>query len=394
VDVLHWMSRAALEMIGQSGLGYSFDPLVEGTPPHPFCGAAKAFAPTVSSLAFEIQYLLPIIVKTGFPRFWRWLVDHAPSRRLRAMRDMVDTWDQTTKEILQLKTKALMEGDESLANQIGQAKDLLSILMKANMETSEKDKLTDKEVLGHVSNPISIDSIDTSPTHQLTFVFAATDTTSNALSRTLHTLALHPEAQERLRAEVVEARQAHNGDIPYDNLVSLPFLDAVCRETLRLHAPVPRASRISRQDILLPLSTPIKGVDGREMESILVPRDTKILISILNANRDPLLWGPDSLEWKPERWLGPLPEALHEAHMPGIYSHLLTFLGGGRACIGFKFSQLEMKVILSTFISQFRFYPPKKEIVWQMGDITTPTLRDSPKMPQLPLVVELVNTKA
>lgn len=67
-----------------------------------------------------------------------------------------------------------------------------------------------------------------------TFIFAATDTTSNALSRTLHVLALHPEAQERLRAEVTEARKVHNGDIPYDNLVSLPFLDSVCRETLRL----------------------------------------------------------------------------------------------------------------------------------------------------------------
>ena len=67
-----------------------------------------------------------------------------------------------------------------------------------------------------------------------TFAFAATDTTSNALSRTLHILALHPEIQERLRAEVGQARKAHEGDVPYDDLVSLPFMDAVCRETLRL----------------------------------------------------------------------------------------------------------------------------------------------------------------
>ncbi|KAG5730701.1 hypothetical protein E4T56_gene4049 [Termitomyces sp. T112] len=76
--------------------------------------------------------------------------------------------------------------------------------------------------------------------------------------------------------------------------------------------------------------------------------------------------------------------------MPGIYSHLLTFLGGGRACMGFKFSQLEMKVVLSTLISQFRFYPPRKEIAWQMTVITTPTVKDSPETPQLPLIVELV----
>ncbi|KAG6868481.1 hypothetical protein C0993_002246 [Termitomyces sp. T159_Od127] len=222
------------------------------------------------------------------------------------------------------------------------------------------------------------------------FTFAATDTTSNALSRTLHLLAFHPETQERLRAEVLEAHKLHNGDIPYDTLVSLPFLDAVCRETLRLHPPVPKVTRICRRDTVLPLLTPIKGVDGHDMKSILVPKDTTIFIAILNANRDPLLWGPDSLEWTPDRWLSPLPEALHEAHMPGIYSHLLTFLGGGRACIGFKFSQLEMKVVLSTLVSQFRFYPPKKEISWKFGVITTPTLEDSPETPQLPLIVELV----
>ncbi|KAG6887811.1 hypothetical protein C0995_012548 [Termitomyces sp. Mi166 len=362
IDILHWMSRAALEMIGQSGLGYSFDSLEEGTMPHPFTQAAKAFAPAMMKMVIEREYLLPTLVKIGSPRFRRWVVDHFPYRNLHEIRDIVDTWDRTTIKIFEGKKQALEEGDEVLAKQIGQAKDLLSILMKANMEASEKDRFS--------------------------FAFAATDTTSNALSRILHLLALHPEVQERLRAEVTEARKAHDGgDVPYDDLVLLPFMDAVCRETLRL----------ARQDIVLPLSTPIKGVDGREMDSILVPKDTKVFVGILAANRDPLLWGSDSLEWKPGRWLAPLPDALHEAHMPGIYSHLcaflmlLTFIGGGRACIGFKFSQLEMKVVLSTLISRFRFYPPEKEIVWRMTEITSPALKESLGIPQLPLKMELVD---
>ncbi|KAG6907131.1 hypothetical protein DXG01_010435 [Tephrocybe rancida] len=225
-----------------------------------------------------------------------------------------------------------------------------------------------------------------------TFTFAATDTTSNALSRTIHLLASHPQVQERLRTELLEARRAHGGDIPYDDLVALPFMDAICRETLRLHAPVSKIIRVAQQDIVLPLSTPIRGIDGTEMYSILVPKNTKIIIAILNANKDPLLWGPDTLEWKPERWLAPLPEAVQEAPMAGIYSHLLTFLGGGRACIGFKFSQLEMKVVLSGLISQFRFFPPEKEIEWQMRSIATPTLKEFPEKCQLPLKMELINS--
>ena len=61
------------------------------------------------------------------------------------------------------------------------------------------------------------------------------DTTSNALSRTLQLLAAHPHIQERLRQEITNALEDNGGqDFSYDELVSLPFLDAVCRETLRL----------------------------------------------------------------------------------------------------------------------------------------------------------------
>ena len=68
------------------------------------------------------------------------------------------------------------------------------------------------------------------------------DTTSNGLSRILHVLAGNPDAQNKLRAEIAEARatvgEGSNLDIPYDDLVKLPYLDAVCRENLRLYAPV------------------------------------------------------------------------------------------------------------------------------------------------------------
>ena len=58
------------------------------------------------------------------------------------------------------------------------------------------------------------------------------DTTSNALAMTLHLLAQHPDVQDNLRNEVLEA--SNGEDLDYDTLVGLPYLDAVCRETLRL----------------------------------------------------------------------------------------------------------------------------------------------------------------
>ena len=61
------------------------------------------------------------------------------------------------------------------------------------------------------------------------------DTTSNALSIILHQLAKHPEAQAKLRQEILDAQ--NGGDLSYDHLIDLPYLDAVCRETLRVYVP-------------------------------------------------------------------------------------------------------------------------------------------------------------
>jgi len=103
------------------------------------------------------------------------------------------------------------------------------------------------------------------------------------------------------------------------------------------------------------------------------------------------MWGPDVYEWKPERWLNPLPESVTNARIPGVYSHLLTFNGGGRSCIGFKFSQLEMKVILVLLLEKLEFSLSDKNIVWQMTPIVTPNVDMESTIPTLPMKLSLVN---
>ncbi|RDB26333.1 hypothetical protein Hypma_006808 [Hypsizygus marmoreus] len=371
IDMLRWMTRIALELIGRSGLGYSFDSLVDDSDVHPYSVSVKELIPTAFTLFAPRAYLLPTLVKIGTPKFRRLVIDMLPFwKNLRKLRDIVDISHNTSVKIFEEKKALQEEGEEKL---LGQGKDIISILMKANIEASSEDRLPDSEVLAQIS----------------TLTFAAMDTTSNALSRILHLLATHPKVQDKLRAEVKAARE-QGGDLPYDEISSLPFLDAVCRETLRLYPPFSNILRTTRQSVILPLSTPVKGIDGREMHEITLPSNTNIIISVLNSNRDPALWGPDSYEWKPERWLSPLPEALVNAHIPGIYSHLMTFLGGGRACIGFKFSQLEMKVVLSVLVSSFRFLPSDKEIFWEMSNIASPTVKGGGSAPQLPLEVAMV----
>ena len=71
-----------------------------------------------------------------------------------------------------------------------------------------------------------------------TFIFAGVDTTSNAVSRVLHMLCQHHDVQDKLRAEIHAAIEHYGVEIPYDELSALSYLDAVCRETLRVFAPV------------------------------------------------------------------------------------------------------------------------------------------------------------
>ncbi|KAF9448714.1 cytochrome P450, partial [Macrolepiota fuliginosa MF-IS2] len=381
VDILHWITRTALELIGQSGMGYSFDTLSDDRDTHPYSVSVKKFVPLSGGPMgfFANQFVFPFAAKFNLPRLKRFLVECLPFQRIRELTKVIDIMHHTSRDIISAKKKALASSDPEVVAEMTSKKDIISILMRANAAASEEDRLTDEEVLGQITKR-----------HLRTFVFAGMDTTSSALSRTLWLLATHQDVQRKLREEIREAQE--DGQLSYDQLVFLPYLDAVCRETLRVYPPVNLAPvRTARQDMMLPLSKPILDSTGKEVSEIFIPNGTNIVISLLGANCSPDLWGPDSYEWKPERWLSPLPKAVEEAHMPGIYSHLMTFLGGGRACIGFKFSQLEMKVVLSVLLSSFNFTMAGKEISWKMNGIAGPAVAgEDERQQQLPLLMSLV----
>ncbi|OCH89968.1 cytochrome P450 [Obba rivulosa] len=368
IDMMQWMTRTALEMIGQVGLGYSFDPLVEDKP-NDYGTAMKSLIPTLDKLLFE-RLPLPILVKIGPGWLRRRLVELIPIRPVKDWINIVDTMESNARQVCDGKRRAIEKGDIA---QLGAGQDILTRLLQANMSASDEDRVDDDEIVAHMS----------------TLVFAATDTTTSSLARLLHLLAERPEVQDRLRQEYLKACQG--GDAPsFDELMELPLLDAVCRETLRLYPPFSIFVRTAREDMVLPLSGPIRGRDGDMINEIPIPKNTDVYIGILQSNRNSALWGPDAAEWKPERWLSPLPEAIVNAHIPGVYANLLTFFGGGRSCVGFKFSQLEMKVVLTTLLERFTFSKGDAPLYWNMVFLAYPSAhRDDPK-PSLPLRVNRV----
>ena len=169
---------------------------------------------------------------------------------------MVDLIHNTSREVYEVKKAALIQGEEIVAKQVGDGKDMMTVLRKClflaffflllrvthpfsvrvNASAKESDRLPESEVYGQMTYVYRRQTLfitDRKRPFHSTLTFAAHDTTSSALARMLHVLAIHQDAQSMLRNEVTAAR-LERGDLSYNDLMTLPYLDAVVRETLRL----------------------------------------------------------------------------------------------------------------------------------------------------------------
>ena len=65
----------------------------------------------------------------------------------------------------------------------------------------------------------------------------------------------------------------------------------------------------------MPLQEPIRGTDGNLIHEIVVRKGTTVMCGLRACNTNKAIWGDDALEWKPERWLTPLPRTVDQAHI-------------------------------------------------------------------------------
>lgn len=147
LNIGNWLHRCALELIGQGGLGYSFDPLTEERPDE-YAVALKEFTSVSSHQSKLDQWLInslrPALFSLAFPRLiwyklrplleliptsWqRWAVEHTPSKRVQHVKNICDTLSRSSSSVLNMKKNALKAGEESVVKQVGEGKDILSVL--------------------------------------------------------------------------------------------------------------------------------------------------------------------------------------------------------------------------------------------------------------------------
>ncbi|KAJ7188927.1 cytochrome P450 [Mycena filopes] len=361
LNLHYWSSRLTLELVSQASFERSLDPLDSEDTAHPYTIALRAMLPAALPLSV-LRITIPWLRYFGPASFRRWLVHSLPWPALNDMGKIVDVIYNTA--ISTYNEKKAIDIDDP------NRKDVLSVLLAANKRAAAEDRLTEYEVISQMG----------------TITAAAHDTTPNALARVFWHLGRDQKVQETLRDEIQKANLDVNGDAArlYDELMALPYLDAVIRESFRLDSPVSMLQRRANIDTTIPLWKPIIGVDGEEVTALNVAAGTDFVLVIPPTHRDPEIWGEDALEFKPERWMSPLPDSVADAALPGIYNQILPFGGGYKACIGYKYAELQMKVTLYTLVSAFKFEPSGDEIYWNMHMVATPSIKGV-KGSQLPM---------
>jgi len=124
--MFRWVTRTALELIGQSGLGYSFDPLTENhDTANPYAQAIKKLSPGIVHLALYRQ-LFPFIVKITSAKVREFVMNLLPWKNLHELRDVTNILHAMSCEVLAARRLVLDNSDGSATEEEG--KDIMSIL--------------------------------------------------------------------------------------------------------------------------------------------------------------------------------------------------------------------------------------------------------------------------
>lgn len=381
LDCYHWFFRVALDAIGVGGFGRNY-----GSIHNEEQGIARVFSvwSANESQDFSISTLLYRIMSILLPPSAKKL-PLVSTKRQAVLEDMRVALDEDAKQMCEERKEWLASGGD-----VGEdsKKDLFTILMKGNLETSasSKDKLTDDEVFAQIK----------------TFIFAGHETSSTGLSWTFHLLAQHPAIQDRLRAEILGAKAAAEergrDAIDPEDLYALPLLDAVLRESLRVRPPIPGRSFVAQRDDVLPLAHPLTLANGRVLTALPVKKGQEFYTWHTLTNKRADVWGPDAFTFSPDRWLrDPQAGAAGELKGAALWGQMMTFFGGPRSCIGYKFALTEMKAIIAVLLERFAFHDTGMPVSARTFIVMRPCTegREGKMTNQMPLrITKLVKAEA
>ena len=288
-DISQEIFRLALNVVGRSLFGRELGDQQQ-----------KISAWTDVFLEYLIKIPLPIISELWFP---------SPIN-LR-MKKALSELEEFCRVIIQERREDTREHD-----------DFLQELIDAKDEDSNK-QMSEQELIEEI----------------ISFLLAGHETTAHAITWTLYHLSQNPETLKKARAEIESVMK--NGEISFEQLSEMPYINAIIKEVLRLNPTVWVITRAASEDLTLGNATIKKG----EM----------VLFSPYTLHRNPEYW-QDPERFNPERFLS---EEDKERHR---FSYI-PFGGGPRICIGNNFAMIEMIYTICNIINHYNIEVVNPETV-------------------------------
>ncbi|KAF8520692.1 cytochrome P450 [Gautieria morchelliformis] len=370
IDVSSWMTRTTLDIIGAAAFDYNFG-AIDGEGTELYNAYRNLFA--------DVHYMISdftIVFRrlTGFTPPWLSRYLHfLPKKDIRRLRNVMNLMFKTGRKLIAQEKEAHEAGKEG-------GRDVMSIFVKANSSEDPKRRLGEDEVLSQI----------------MTLTIAGHETTSNTLGWILFELSKHPDVQEKLRDEIratrAKANDREDKRLQISDLESMQYAKSVMKESLRFHPIVLQLFRRADHDDVIPLERPQRTVSGEMVTAIPVSKGQALTLSLCVYNRLKSIWGEDADQWRPERFLHPLPDD-NNINLGVFGNKLASFSSGVRSCIGWRFSLLEMQAILIEMVENFEFSPPPGDIQIKRGyaAIVQPMVKgQESRGTQLPLTVTAV----
>ncbi|XP_004496400.1 geraniol 8-hydroxylase-like [Cicer arietinum] len=173
----------------------------------------------------------------------------------------------------------------------------------------------------------------------LDLFIAGSDTSGSTIEWAMAELLHNPEIMEKARNELIQVIGDKSNQVKESDIPTLPYIQSIVKETLRLHPPVP---------LLLPY---IAGNDV-EINGYTIHKGTQVLINVWSIGRNPEFWD-DPLLFQPERFLN------SNVDFKGRDFEYLPFGGGRRICPGLPLANRMIVLMLASLLHSFEWELPK-----------------------------------
>ncbi|XP_069702398.1 probable cytochrome P450 6a14 [Periplaneta americana] len=183
-------------------------------------------------------------------------------------------------------------------------------------------------------------TLDVMAAQAFVFFLAGFETSSTTMTFCLYELAVNQDIQERLREEINSVLEKNDGEITYDSIFEMEYLDKVVNETLRKYPPVQTLTRECTK------TTKLSGTNA------VMKKGMQALISIMGLHHDPKYY-PNPEKFDPERFS-------EEEKSKRPHFSYLPFGEGPRLCIGMRFGLMQTKVGLISLLSKYEVHPSEK----------------------------------